>query len=224
MKAGSHLFIVAGVPAAGKTSLLINASAGLVQPFGEDYKHVIPRHETLNQVGEGSDTQKKLEAGFWLTLWNILDLNEHTSLPTTLLFHLDLMLVYLLFRENRLTFPSTPQVTPALAAFFDLPAIAHYDRVSVATVHAPYPELQRRWAHRFSKGLPADTVALLAEKNTIFTESLHGERACESIYEAWGAWLQQLQNTGKIVTSNRFAFHIRDDRSASNSAAKGFGP
>jgi hypothetical protein len=118
-------------------------------------------------------------------------------------------------RDNPITFPSITDVEPAFVRLFEEPAIGCYHRVTVATLYASFEEAQERWSHRFSKGMPAETGPILAEKNTIFTDPRLGKMAFQSICAAWEKHLELLSGTGKLAGSGQFEVYF-DGRAPSS--------
>ena len=203
--APTHLFIVAGYPASGKSTLLREAAKKRLPIFGEENDHALCTPETARAMHENRSTEEKLQLGFWCTLTDIPYLNAQDRLPRILVFHLDLMLAYLCWREARLTFPSLQQAEYALIRFFEQPAIARYDRVTTTTLDVSFEELQAHWSYRFRAGLPPNTGSVLAEKNTMFLESRLGQMACENLYAAWQQCQDGLAQAGKLGATRRFS-------------------
>ncbi len=203
-KSGSNrLYIVAGYPTSGKSTVLWKAVEERLPVFGPDTDYVVPTIRDLEGVEEDSPTEAKMKAGLWLTLWDLPFLNKQAELPPNLVFHLDLLLSYLLYRDTQLTFPTVSYAQGALAKVFEQPAIKSYDKIIVTTLYASFPEVRERWSHRWQAGLPADTGPLLAEKDTLFREQKLGGMACENIYAAWEKQVERLRSSGRLELSSQ---------------------
>lgn len=201
--ADNRLFIVAGYPTSGKSTVLWKAVEEGLRIFGADTDEVVPKLRDLDGVDEDSPAEAKMKAGLWFTLADLPFLNEQTSLPSNLVLHLDLLLTYLLYRDTQLTFPTVIEAEAALAGVFEEPALKFYDRIAVTTLYASFREVRERWSHRWQAGLPRDTGALLAEKDTIFRERQLGRMAFENIYAAWEKHVERLRASGELARSNQ---------------------
>jgi hypothetical protein len=194
---------VAGYPTSGKSTVLWKAVEEGLRIFGPETGHVVPSIRDLAGVDEDSAADAKMKAGLWLTLADLPFLNGLTELPRNLVLHLDLLLSYLLYRDTQLTFPTVSEAEQALAKVFEQPAINFYGKITVTTLYASFAEVRERWSHRWQAGLPANTGALLAEKDTLFREQRLGRKAFDNIYAAWERQVERLRFSGRLELSNQ---------------------
>ena len=86
-----HMFLVAGYPASGKSTLLASGARGKVEAFGADYGPMFRSIITAKNFDERVTTSEKLDNGMWFTLTDLDALSSMDRLPDSIAFHLDLL-------------------------------------------------------------------------------------------------------------------------------------
>jgi hypothetical protein len=149
-------------------------------------------------VDEQSSTRAKLEAGFWVTLRDLPELNRQPAPPRGLLLHLDLLLTALLFGKTQDAL-SLSEAEHALNALFAQPALHHYGRCAACTVQAPIEEVQARWRRRYPQGLDPSADPLLARKDRLITDPRHAASVFGVLHRAWNNHLLRLERSGRLL-------------------------
>lgn len=199
-EASSHLYIVAGYPASGKSSSLWDSARGRVSLFGNDNHSVIPAIEELRDVRENFGTKDKLKSGLWCTLSDVPQLNVEFGLPTRLVLHLDLLLAYLLHRAPGNSIPEPTEMDAAFGRLLAQPALKRYARITITTLYVPLVEIQRRWRHRYPDGVPAKSSMTLIEKHRLITDGGVAAPLFSAIHDGWERCLASLSGSGALAS------------------------
>jgi len=204
-----HLFVVAGYPTLGKSSSLWQAAQTGLPLFGKENGSVVPSMQALAGVGENSDTATKLQAGFWLTLADIPNLNNEPRLPKLLILHLDLLLAFLLLRDRQDPRVGPNAVAAAFARLFEQPALRHYQKCTVTTLFSRLDEVQRRWRHRYPGGIPFDSGKILRTKDQMINDPNVAAPLFVSIHRAWASCLKSLADRDMLAGHIQLGSTIR---------------
>ena len=193
-----HLYIVAGYPAAGKSSALWKSAHTGFPLFGNENGSVVPAADTLNGVNEASDAASKIKARFWFTLADLPYLNNRPVPPDQLIFHLDLLLAVIRYR----TYGGAVTVTEMEALFarlFAEPALRAFRQCTVTTLHVSIEEVQKRWRHRFPGGITSKQSRTLASKDRLIMDERVAAPLFATIHLGWEKHLAALQRNGLLV-------------------------
>lgn len=199
LKDSNHLYLVAGYPTSGKSSSLWKSAQERYPLFGADNISVVPEYRAIRDIRENMGTKAKLKAGFWCTLADIPHLNEELRLPKRLILHLDLLLVYLLFRAPNKSIPEMTEIEAAFVRLFAQPALRRYEQYTVTTLCVPLEEIQRRWRYRYHAGVRPNHGRIIAEKDRLITDGDVAASVFAAIHGTWGRCLASLSRSGKLA-------------------------
>ena len=82
----SRLFMVAGYPASGKSTLLAHGARGQAEIFGGTFDRTFRKAIGQAEFDERLSTQAKLEKRLWFTLSDVNALEKQAELPDFLVF------------------------------------------------------------------------------------------------------------------------------------------
>lgn len=200
MSSTRQLFIVAGYPGSGKSTLLLNWLHGRCVPFGDQGPPVPVISSQLN-LSERSSAARKIAHGGWCSSRDIPDLNKRASLPDNLIFHLDLLLAYLSYKQEGAPF-SRPGVARAYSRLFREPVFAHFAEVTLCTLDTPLPLIQERWNQRRPQWEDAGPRAEMMHRKDAMIMGPDALGAYRVIQQGWRDCLSRMAAQGTLVRSS----------------------
>jgi hypothetical protein len=200
------LFILAGYPSSGKSTLLMHALRNEIPLFGVEYSQLFLNRKIATGANEGDPSLKKLKDGLWFTTQDLDFLSKRRALPNGSIFHLDLLLAVLLQQPIVPLLSDERYVSTLINRYCAHSFFAKFDEVICNTLCPEWDVVARQNRIRniasgnVGKALgPIFSVknALLDETNprkdtysAIITAWLHGSLAARSKFSFISSWDQ----------------------------------
>jgi hypothetical protein len=188
---GKLMFLVAGYPASGKSTLLASGARGKVEVFGEAYNPMFGSIITAQSFDERITTREKLKRGLWFSLPDLDALSGMDDLPDSIAFHLDL-LFYLIavIRPKNTAELNSRAVRAAFEELLDDRLFVAYDRIVACTLLPDFELIQQNWQDRLTRGMELDGYVLTA-KNDLIVNVPSPAKFYEGICNDWMQVVQQ---------------------------------
>jgi hypothetical protein len=180
-----HIFVVAGYPASGKSTLLAQGAMGRAPVFGEEHDGLFRSVCKASGRDERATTAEKLEAGMWFTLADLNALERLDPLPPNLVFHLDLLLFLLaVIRPRELSEINRRSVGGAFRGLLDRKLFRAFDRIVACTLLPDFDLLRGSWQERIDDGMRIEG-ALLQLKHEMIVKVPDPRAIYEGICHEW---------------------------------------
>lgn len=208
------LFVVAGYPAAGKSTALGLVASGRAvlfpPPFAPDFAKCLPDEELV----ESTPTADKLRHKMWLAYVDSAEFARIEPKPAHAVFHLDLLL-HLLFdmRPRAMSDFTDEAIRRAFALFFSGPFCAAYPERAVVTLYPEFLVVRSRWGARMRQLGETDNPIFKMKDQIIMGR--HGPDLYRRILDIWldfadresvGSWLLRGGKNGNGLPYRQVAF------------------
>lgn len=182
---GRYIFVVAGYPASGKSTLLAQGTMGRAPVFGEEHDRLFRSMCQPSGLDEEAPTAQKLEAGMWFTLADLNALERLDPPPSNIVFHLDLLLFLLaVIRPRELSEINRRSVGGALRGLLDRKLFKAYDRIAACTLLPDFDLVRSNWQERIDGGMRIEGP-LLQLKHEMIVKVPDPRAIYEGIYHEW---------------------------------------
>jgi hypothetical protein len=206
----SVLFLFAGYPGVGKTSLLVKALRTRFPLFGREDDALFQRTRLPSRLPEWSLTfDEVLREGTWFSRTHTAEFARLDVLPEAVVMHIDLLNF-----SGRRPEPADPDLSvlfPRTYAGMSRdednrriighkladPFFARFDRVLVHTVHAPWEICAKRWRVREGDRGPRRPYTAFVMANRDPGEAIHA-----SVYRSWIESVGRLNPALHLVGDN----------------------
>jgi hypothetical protein len=143
------LFVVAGYPAAGKSTALGLAASGRATlfppPFARELAQCLPDEE----LAESTPTAEKLRRRMWLAYVDSTEFARTEPKPRSAVYHLDLLLHLLNdIRPRAMSDFTDEAIRCSIEAFFTGPFCTPYPERAIITLYPEFLIVRSRWGAR----------------------------------------------------------------------------
>jgi hypothetical protein len=190
------LFILAGYPGVGKSTLLATALSQRIPLFGTQHDTLFQATRIPPRFPEWTlGARETLEAGSWFSDSHVPYLSKLPELPAHVVLHIDLVWQLTPPPKHRpaALVPLLPRTMQALADpaanqrifnhILSSDFYRRFDRVLVNTLHAPWRTVARQWHARHTvQKLPPGRVRFFAP---VFAYERPGVEIHRAIYRSW---------------------------------------
>ena len=193
------LFIVAGYPASGKSSLLLFSLLRRAAIFGQSLDAIFRSALRIEKPNERMPSQEKIDRGMWLTLMDLPILQKQPHLSKPIVLHLDLLLLAIsTIRPRGPADLKKSALQDCFAAFLNHDALRHFDQVAVNTIQPPIETIASQWLKR-EKNVDINSNLMVQLKNELILVTPERRKIYDAICDAWLRSVEQKAATS-IVT------------------------